>query len=158
MITVRPIAAGEGALLHAMIRSLADSHGQLDHLEATPRMLEAALAEPHGVVGCLIAEADGAPAGYAFWHRSFSTFRGRSTIHLEDIAVLPDFQRHGIGRALMRAMAALAVREGYASISWMMMGWNDKARAFYEDLGADIEPGMAQCRLSGAALARAAGK
>jgi ribosomal protein S18 acetylase RimI-like enzyme len=75
-------------------------------------------------------------------------------MYLEDLSILPRFQRRGIGRALLRHVAKLAVQKGYPSIYWLMTGWNDGARALYEAAGAEIEEGMCYCRLHGDALRR----
>ena len=153
MIRVRSIKRGEGAVLLAMTRALAVSHGIEEHLTAGPDMLEEAFFAANPVAHCLIAEFDGMPAGCALWHRSFSSFRGREVMFLEDIAVLPEFRRKGIARALMQAIAREAVARGYPSVAWHMMDWNDGARKLYADLGAEIESGVSFCRLHGEALA-----
>ena len=73
-------------------------------------------------------------------------------MYLEDLSVLPAFRRRGVGQALLRATANLAVSKGYPSIFWMMMSWNDGARALYRAAGAEIEDGTCYCRLHGEAL------
>jgi GNAT superfamily N-acetyltransferase len=152
MIRVRNIRPGEGAVLVAMTRALAVSHGEEAHFEAEPAMMEAAFFAENPVAYCLIAEFDGTPAGCALWHRSFSSFRGREVMYLEDVSVLPEFRRRGIARALMRAVAKEAVERGVPSVAWMMMDWNDGARKLYGEIGAEIEGGMNFCRLHGDAL------
>ncbi|WP_373504856.1 N-acetyltransferase family protein [Aestuariivirga sp.] len=153
-IEIREARAGDGAALHAMVRSLAESHGELAQFRASPADYEVALFGEHPLVGALLALADGVPAGCAIWHRSFSTFRGRETMYLEDLSVLEAYRRQGIARMLLKAVARLAVARGMASISWHLMAWNDGARALYEEAGADIEEGVCICRLHGAALER----
>lgn len=152
MITVRPIKPGEGGALFSMVRALADSHGFLSHLVATPEMYEAALFSKQPIVGALLAEVDGELAGCAVWHRSFSTFRGAEVMYLEDLSVLPQFRRRGLARALLKAVAALAIEKSYPSIYWLMMDWNSEASALYKSVGAEIEPGTSFCRIHGPAL------
>ena len=152
MIRIRSIRQGEGAVLLAMTRALAESHGEEAHLTAAPDMLEAAFFAANPVAHCLIAEFDGTPAGCALWHRSFSSFRGREVMFLEDVSVLPEFRRKGIARALMQAVAREAVARGCPSVAWHMMDWNDGARKLYGEIGAEIESGVNFCRLHGDAL------
>jgi GNAT superfamily N-acetyltransferase len=152
MIRIRNIRPGEGAALLAMTRALAESHGEEAHFEAEPALMEAAFFAENPVAHCLIAEFDGTPAGCALWHRSFSSFRGREVMYLEDVSVLPAFRRKGIARALMKAVAAEAVARGYPSVAWLMMDWNGGARKLYEEIGAEIESGVNFCRLHGDAL------
>jgi GNAT superfamily N-acetyltransferase len=156
VIEVRPIRPGEGKALWEMLHALAASHNFLDNFQPTPEGLEAALFGPGSIVGCLLAECDGELAGCAFWHRSFSTFRGCEVMYLEDLSVLPAFQKRGVGRKLLEAVARLAVEKGYPSIFWVMMDWNEAGRALYSSVGAEIEPGVCYCRIHGEALMRLA--
>jgi GNAT superfamily N-acetyltransferase len=152
MISVRPIRPGEGSALLSMVRALAESHDFLPHLVATPDLYETAMFAAQPIVGALLAEADSELAGCAVWHRSFSTFRGREVMYLEDLSVLPQFRRRGIARALLKAVAALALEKNYPSIYWLMMDWNKEATALYQSVGAEIEPGTSFCRIHGPAL------
>lgn len=155
-LDIRAAKAGDGEAIHAMVMALAQSHGYGDHVFATPEGFEAALFRPDPIVGAFIATVDGVAAGCAIWHRSFSTFRGRETIYLEDLSVLPEFRRRGIAKALLKRVARLAVERGAPQVSWLMMGWNDGARKLYLEAGAEVEDGNCFCRLHGEALERLA--
>ena len=151
-ITVRPIRRGEGAILLGMVRALAESHGFLDRVTAGPQDFEEALFRDDPVVGSLLGFVDDAPAGCAFWQLSFATASGKEVMYLEDLAVLPEFRRMGVGRLLVAELARLAVSRGVPSIYWIMMGWNEGARALYGGTGAEMEDGLVYCRLSDEAL------
>jgi GNAT superfamily N-acetyltransferase len=153
-LEVRPIRPGEGTALLAMVRALAESHGFLDKQTATADDLERALFAEQPIVGCFLAFIDGEPAGCAFWHRSFTTARGREVIYLEDLSVLPEFRRKGVARALLKALAGEAKRRGCPSIYWLMKSWNEGARALYAQAGAEIDEGILFCRLADDALIR----
>lgn len=155
-ISIREARPGDGAALHAMVEALAISHGHATHFTARPEDYETALFQPGAIIGALIAAGDEVPAGCAIWHRSFSTFRGRETIYLEDLSVLPQFRRNGVATALLKAVARLAVARGVPSVSWLLMAWNEGARALYTAAGAEIEDGTCYCRLHGEALERLA--
>lgn len=155
-IDIRPIRPGEGPALLVLTRALAESHDFLDKYTATAEDLEQALFAPNPIVGCLIAFCDGEPAGCAFWHRSFTTARGREVMYLEDLSVLPAYQRRGIGRALLQRLAVEARDRGFPSIYWLTMGWNDKAQALYDQTGASCDEGMRYYRLADDALIRLA--
>jgi GNAT superfamily N-acetyltransferase len=153
-LVIREARAGDGAAIHAMVKALAVSHNEEAHFTATPAQYEAALSDPASVIGAFIALWNGVPAGCSIWHRSFSSFRGRESLYLEDLSVLPDFRRRGIARALLGRVAQLAVARGAASVHWLMQPWNDGARTLYRDAGAEIEEGLCQWRLQGEALER----
>jgi GNAT superfamily N-acetyltransferase len=155
-LSVRAARPGDGAALYAMMLALAESHGHAADVTAVAEDFERALFGPLSISGALLAELDGAPAGSALWHRSFSSFRGREVMFLEDLSVLPEFRRRGVGQALLRALAGLAVERGYPSIFWNMMDWNAGARALYERAGTEIDDATCYCRLHGDALERLA--
>ncbi len=156
MVAIRRAVPGDGAVLHAMVRELAISHGYETEFEATSADFDRMLSDPQRLAAALIADVSGKPAGCAIFHRSFSTFRGKETMYLEDVSVLPEFRRKGVASALIKAVAQEAVARGVPSISWLMMGWNDGARKLYEGLGAEVEDGNCFCRLHGEALERLA--
>lgn len=155
-ISIREARAGDGAILHAMVRELAHNHGHAQDFVALPEDYEGFLSNPNAINGALIGYWNGEAAGCAIWQRSYSTFRGRETLYLEDLSVLPPFRGRGIGTALLKAVARLAVSRGAPSVTWLMMAWNEKARRIYSMAGAEIEDGNCLCRLSGAALERLA--
>lgn len=156
MIAVRPARPGDGAILHALVRELALHHGEEGNFRSSPEDFEAAIFHPQSFIGALVATVDGVPAGCVVWHRSFSTFRGRETMYMEDLSVLPRFRRRGVARALLRETARLALSKGHPAIAWMMVNWNAEGRALYEGVGAEIEEGVNFCRIHGEALERLA--
>jgi GNAT superfamily N-acetyltransferase len=137
-----------------MVGELALNHGHAQDFTARPDDYERFLADPHAINGALIAFWDEAPAGCAIWQRSYSTFRGRETLYLEDLSVLEPFRRRGVARELLSAVARLALSRGLGEVIWSMMSWNAGARRLYEAVGARIEEGNCLCRLSGDALER----
>jgi GNAT superfamily N-acetyltransferase len=151
-ITVREARPGDGAILMRTTFALADNHDLTHTFTATAEDFEFALFRPDPVIGALIAEIDGKPVGGVVWHRSFSTNRGKEIMYLEDISVLPEHRGKGVGMALMRKTAEVAIARGYPSIYWLMMEWNEKGERFYQRLGAEVEAGMKMCRLHGDAL------
>ena len=84
----------------------------------------------------LIAEWNGMPAGYASFFYFYSTFQGRAALFLEDLFVLGDFRGKGIGKALLAAVAKLAMDENCFGLRWEVLDWNQPAIQFYEKLGA----------------------
>jgi GNAT superfamily N-acetyltransferase len=90
---------------------------------------------------CLIAENGderGQPAGFALYFYNYSTWRGRSGIHLEDLFVLPRFRGQGIGKALLARVAARAAEQGCPRLQWDVLAWNQTAIDFYQGLGAEF--------------------
>ena len=104
----------------------------------------------------IMAEWDGAPAGFALYFYNFSTFLGRPGLYLEDLFVRPAFRRRGIAKSLFQALARKAVAEECGRFEWSVLDWNVNAIAFYRGLGAVPMEEWTGQRLSGEALRRLA--
>ena len=156
MIEVRPARPGDGVALLQMTRVLAEHHNMLHRVTAKAEDYERHLFCEHPIIGALIAEKDSVAAGAVVWHRSFTTNGAREIIYLEDITVLPEHRSKGVGKALMKALAQLAINRGTPAVFWMAMGWNEKATRFYQTLGAEVEPNAVFCQIRDEALQRLA--
>jgi GNAT superfamily N-acetyltransferase len=106
---------------------------------------------------CLIAEHDGKPAGFAFYFFDYSTWLGRPGIYLEDLFVHPEFRGLGIGKALLKQVAAIALENNCARLKWSVLDWNTPAIDFYRAMGAEFMDEWANVRIAGEALERLAG-
>lgn len=153
-LSIRSATAADAALILAFVRELALYEKLAHDAVATEAELAAALFGPNPRVFCDIAEQDGRPAGFAVWFYNFSTFRGRHGIYLEDLFVRPAFREQGIGKALLRRLAARCVDEGLARLEWWVLDWNAPSIAFYERLGAVPMNDWTVYRVTGEALAR----
>jgi GNAT superfamily N-acetyltransferase len=89
----------------------------------------------------------------ALWFLSFSTWDGVAGIYLEDLFVRPRFRRRGLARALLAALAAECVENGYTRLSWAVLNWNSDAIALYDGIGAAPQREWTTYRLSGPSLA-----
>src|SRR5438128_11856771 len=66
----------------------------------------------------LICRRGRTPVGLALYYFTYSTFLGRPTLYLEDLFVLPEARGQAAGRALLRALAKIAVRRGRGPLDW----------------------------------------
>ena len=99
---------------------------------------------PDPVAHVLMAETDdGKVAGFALWHRTFSTFLGRPGIWLEDLFVRPEARGAGVGTALLHH---LFDRAGAGRVEWAVLDWNEPSIAFYGRQGARPVPGWTRYR------------
>ncbi len=158
MLTIRSARPGDGALIHELVKGLAEYERLAHELQATPEQFEAALFGAQPRVFCDIAEwqADGvrSSAGLALWFYSFSTFRGRHGIYLEDLFVRPEHRGRGIGKALLTRLAQRCVDESLPRLEWSVLDWNQPAIEFYRSLGAKPMDEWTVFRLTDAALAQ----
>ena len=105
---------------------------------------------------CLVAEAGGSLAGFAFYFHTYSTWLGKWGLYLEDLFVRPELRGQGIGKALLVELARIAVREKCGRMNWQVLDWNQPAIDFYRGLGAKMLPDWETFRLAGEALERLA--
>ena len=100
----------------------------------------------------LFAVVDGQEVGFALFFPNFSTFLGRAGLYLEDLFVLPDNRGRGIGTAILRELARIAVERGYGRFEWSCLDWNTPSIEFYLSLGAEPMSDWTGYRLSGDTL------
>ncbi|CAG4915786.1 unnamed protein product [Acidocella sp. C78] len=152
-VTLRPASPADIAVLLDLVHALADYEKAPHEVEMTAPMLHEALFGAQPLARAVLAEADGAVAGFALFFTSFSTWTGRAGLYLEDLFVLPAARGRGIGRALLRHLAREAVRLGCARLEWSVLDWNRPAIDFYQSLGAVPIDQWTRYRLKGEALA-----
>jgi GNAT superfamily N-acetyltransferase len=153
---IRPARREDVALMFSLIVELAEYERAADQVVGTEAMLEAALFGPQPAAEALIGEVDQQPAGFALFYTSFSTWKCAPGIWLEDLIVRERFRGAGVGGALMRELAALALQRGCGRLEWAVLDWNAPAIAFYDRLGASSVDEWRLRRLDGAALERTA--
>jgi GNAT superfamily N-acetyltransferase len=74
--------------------------------------------------------------GYALCFHNFSTFRGRPGMYIEDVYVEPNARGRGLGRAFILHILRLARERGCCRCDWIVLDWNERAKQFYQSLGA----------------------
>ena len=158
MLTLRPAAPGDAALILQYIHDLAEFEREPDAVVATEADISRYVLGENPLVHVTMAEWDGRSAGFALWFLNFSTWEGKPGIYLEDLFVRPAFRGHGIGKALLQHLAATAVREGWTRFVWNVLDWNTPAIEFYETHGARVMREWLTCRVDGDALRRLAGE
>jgi GNAT superfamily N-acetyltransferase len=136
-----------------LVRGLAEYERLLHHVVMTEADLHHALFGPQPRAYAVLAHADGRAVGLALWYYTFSTFRGRPDIFLEDLFVEPTHRGRGIGLALLRNLAQRAVAENCRRIEWRVLNWNAPSIAFYESLSATKMLDWHVRQLGGEALA-----
>jgi GNAT superfamily N-acetyltransferase len=136
MLNIHPATREDIPTLLSLIRGLAAYEKKSDKVVVSDQDLvrDAFGAQPKFRV--LIAEWDGKPCGYASFFYFYSTFQGRAALFLEDLFVLEKFRGNGIGKALLVAVAKLAIKEDCYGLRWEVLDWNRPAIEFYEKLGA----------------------
>ncbi|HWF56025.1 MAG TPA: GNAT family N-acetyltransferase [Solirubrobacteraceae bacterium] len=156
-VSIRDATRADVPGLYEMIVALAVYEREPHAVTGTTEMLAEALFGAAPVAEALIAEVGDDTGGFAIHYRTFSTWECTAGIWLEDLFVRETHRRAGIGEALLRHLAALAVQRGCARLEWAALSWNSPALDFYAKLGAERLEEWRMHRLDGAALQRVAG-
>ena len=151
-MSVRPIRADDVPAVVGLVRELAEYEEAPDEARMTEDQLHGALFGDSPAVFGHVAEVDGRVVGTALWFLTFSTWRGTHGIHLEDLFVSPAHRGTGLGRELLRTLAAECVDRGFARLEWSVLDWNTPSIDFYRAAGALPMDGWSVFRLTDDAL------
>lgn len=155
-LLIRPARPDEAGIVLGFIKELAEYEKLSHEVEATEAMIAESLFGPNPRTFCEIAEWEGEPAGFALWFYTYSTFKGRHGIWLEDLYVRPEHRGRSLGKALIKRLAKRCADENLPRLAWWVLDWNEPARVFYRSIGAAAMDGWTVKRVDGAALARLA--
>ena len=157
-LSIRPGEPSDVSLIAELIRGLA-RYERLEHeVTMTEEQLDRALFGERRYAETLIAENGDQAVGFALFFHNFSTFLARPGIYLEDLFVVPEHRGRGVGKALLEALARLAVERDCGRLEWAVLDWNESAIAFYERLGARPNSEWTVYRLTGESLRALAGE
>ena len=155
-LVIRAGTARDVPTILALIRGLAEYERLAHQMEATPARVRAHGFGPRRYFETLICRRGGRPIGFALYFFTYSTFLARPSLYLEDLFVLPEERGTGAGKALLRALARIAVRRGCGRMEWAVLDWNRPAIRFYRRLGAQLRRQWILTRLTGTPLRRLA--
>ncbi len=155
-LLIRTAEPADAPLILGFIRALAAYEREPDAVDATEEDLLRYGFGPQPFFQCLIAEWHGKPAGFALYFYDFSTWIGKPGLYLEDLFVHPEFRGNGIGKALLKHLARIAVEKGCARMKWEVLDWNTPAIDFYHSLGADLQREWLNVRMTSDSIARLA--
>ena len=137
---IRAATPADADELMRLIRGLAEYEKLADMCVGTSAMLREELFGARPSCEALVAERGGRSVGFALFFTTFSTFLCRPGLYLEDLFVEPAHRGAGIGKALLRRLAALAVERDCGRFEWRVLDWNEPSIRFYESLGATVMP------------------
>ncbi len=151
-LIVRPATAADVPDILRFVKALATFEKAPEAVIATPALMHEALFGARPAAECLMADMDGEPVGFALFFHNFSTWTARRGIWLDDLWVEPAARKAGVATALLKALARLAVERGCLRFEWWVLDWNERAKDFYDRLGAVPMDEWTVRRLEGDAL------
>lgn len=154
-IRLVPATPADVPLILTLIRELAEYEKLAGECIATEAQLREALFGHERAAYAVVAYDGNAPAGYALYFLTFSTFLAKTGVYLEDLFVRPQHRRQGIGRRLLEYVARIAHERG-GRMEWSVLTWNELALGVYRSIGARQLTDWVMMRLTGPALAAVA--
>jgi GNAT superfamily N-acetyltransferase len=153
---IRFATAADTSTIVRLIRALAEYERLTHEVVLDEDQLREHLFGPRPYAEVLLVEDAGQVVGFALFFHNYSTFLGKPGIYLEDLFVLPEQRGKGHGKALLIALARLAVERGCGRMEWSVLNWNQPSIDFYRALGAVPMKEWTVYRLTGEALKAAA--
>lgn len=151
-LVLRAATEADCALVLKFINDLA-VYEKLDHtVVATEERVRESLFGERKYAEVVLAEWEGKPAGFALFFHNYSTFLAKPGLYLEDLFVEPGLRGKGIGKALLRKLAQIAVERECGRMEWAVLDWNEPSIQFYKSLGALPMSDWIINRLTGSAL------
>lgn len=156
MMKLRTALPEDAPLILDYIRELAEYERAPEKALATEADLRRFVFSEAPLAFVVMAEWEGRPAGFALYFFNFSTWEGKAGLYLEDLWVRPEFRGKGLGKALLKRLAAIALERGCTRYVWQVLDWNTPSIEFYKAMGAELMTEWLTCRVQGDALARLA--
>jgi GNAT superfamily N-acetyltransferase len=150
--TLRPTSPSDIATLHRLLLDFATYEKLQDRFKITEAALHNALFGAKPTHESLLVDVGPTTVGFVLWYFTFGTFSGRYSLFVEDIYIGPAHRGGGIGMALFRHMARIAIERGCLDMEWNVLDWNTPAIEFYRRIGAKPIEGWIPQYVSGDAL------
>jgi GNAT superfamily N-acetyltransferase len=150
---IRAAVAADAVAIHTMLLAIAATTGEADKIAGTPHDLARHGFGAAPAFRALIAEAAGRPVGLCLFFTTFSSWRGRLGLYVQDLYVDPSVRGGGLGRRLLAAAAAEGARHGATHLRLSVDAGNAAAEAFYRRVGFEAAGHERIQVLDGAAFA-----
>jgi len=157
-LQIRPAEESDVPVVLDFIHRLAEYERRPSAVTATEARLRETLFGATPAAEVLLAYWDGECAGFAVYFGTYSTFIAQPGIYLEDVFVKEHLRGKGIGSALMRRVAEIAIERGGHRMDWSVLDWNESAIQYYRNLGAELHTGAIKMGLKGVAFERLASR
>ena len=150
--SIREAVVNDTPQIFSLIEALAEYEQLAHQVTGTVEQLQSHLFGEKTYAEAIVVERSNELIGFALFFANYSTFLTKPGIYLEDLFVLPEYRRRGIGTAMLSYLGQLAVSRGAGRLEWSVLDWNESAIAFYQKMGATVLPDWRICRVTDKAL------
>ena len=137
---IRPAIPSDVSHIFNLIKALAEYEKLTHQVTGTEDDLHEHLFGSRVYAEAIVTEANNKIVAFALFFPNYSTFLTKPGIYLEDLFVLPEYRRQGIGKAMLSYLGRLAVDRDAGRLEWSVLDWNESAIAFYQTMGAEVLP------------------
>jgi GNAT superfamily N-acetyltransferase len=142
---IRIAAPGDEIQIMELIHALAVYEKAPNEVVNTAKELSVHLFDEK-ICEAIVAEYEGTIVGFALFFTNYSTWKGKC-LYLEDLFILPEHRKHGIGNQLFQRVVEIARSRKVKRMDWQVLEWNEPALAFYRKQGALLDPEWINGRL-----------
>ena len=151
-LRIRPAVIEDTEIILRFIRDLAIYENAEHEAQSTPEKVHTTMFSDGATAHGLICEQDGKAIGFAVYFFNYSTWQGRNGLYLEDLYIDPEARGNGAGKAMLKALAKIAVANDCGRFEWSVLDWNTPAIKVYDSLGAKPQNEWIRYRLTGQEL------
>ncbi len=151
-LQIKPATVKEIPIILDFIKKLAEYEKLSHQVSATEEKLENSLFKENPDAEVLLAYLNNKPIAIAIFFHNYSTFLAKKGLYLEDLFVLEEYRKKGIGKKVLQYLAKLAIERDCGRFEWAVLDWNTPAINFYRNIGAEIKPEWLTTQLTGDAL------
>lgn len=134
-ISIRKAKIDDAVEMHRMLKGIAEATGCEDKFASTPDDLTRDGFGPTPAFEALILIADGKASGLCVYFPSYSTFRGKAGIYVQDFYIDPALRGGGFARSLFAAVATQAQQDNRHYIRLSVDAENIAGQKFYRKIG-----------------------
>ena len=145
MIKIREASLGDEQSIYDLVKALAVYEKAPNEVINTPSQIAKDLFDDK-ICYAYVAEKNNSIIAFALYYVSYSTWKGKS-LYLEDLFVLPEYRKDGVGGLLFDEVVATAKRWKVKRMDWQILDWNDPALNFYKKKNAHLDSGWVNGRL-----------
>jgi len=145
MIKIREASLGDEQSIYDLVKALAVYEKAPNEVINTPSQIAKDLFEDK-ICYAYVAEKNNSIIAFALYYVSYSTWKGKS-LYLEDLFVLPEYRKDGVGGLLFDEVVATAKRWKVKRMDWQILDWNEPALNFYKKKNAHLDSGWVNGRL-----------
>lgn len=141
VVSIRLATIDDAATLHDAVIAIAETMNERHRITSSVEDFRRHGFGERPAFEALLAEIGSQVVGVCIFFPSFSTFRGRLGVYVQDLHVDPDHRKHGVGARLLQRLAELTRKRGGAYMRLSVDVENRSAQRFYEGLGLKHAPG-----------------